>query len=145
MFKYTNPHPQGKRVGDCIKRACVLASGIDYRTISIMLNRWKHETNERDYWKSFIEKILLGKKDPDDMQHAFYGHRYTVDDYAKWWDEETAILRCSKHLVCCKNGDYFDTWDSGYKGVYIAWSIPAHVTILNNIKNNYPKICKNLF
>ena len=43
-FKRTNPHPQGLRVGDCVKRACVLASGINYHDIAIMLNRYKKET-----------------------------------------------------------------------------------------------------
>lgn len=149
MFKFTNPHPQGKRVGDCVKRACCLASGINYHDIAIMLNRFKKETSGDSYnsnknWKPFIEKVLLGKKDTDDMRFAFYGHRYTVNDYAKYWDEETAILRCSKHLVACKDGDYLDTWDSGDKGVYIAYVMPSYEVIVKHIKEKYPKLCKGL-
>ena len=149
MFKFTNPHPQGKRVGDCVKRACCLASGINYHDIAIMLNRYKKETgcskfNNSDNWKSFVENVLLGKKDKDDMQHAFYGRRYTVDDYARYWDEETAILRCSHHIVCVKDGDYLDTWDSGEKGVYIAYVMMPYEAIVAHIRANHPKLCKGL-
>lgn len=149
MFKFTNPHPEQKLVGDCVKRACCLASGINYHDIAIMLNRFRKESggskfNSNENWKPFIEKVLLGKKDSDDMRYAFYGHRYTVSDYARYWDEETAILRCSKHLVCCKNGDYLDTFNSGNKGVYIAYVIPSYEVIIANIKKNYPKLCKGL-
>ena len=41
MFKFTNSHQQGKRVGDCVKRACCLASEINYHDIAIILNRFK--------------------------------------------------------------------------------------------------------
>lgn len=148
-FKFTNPHPKGIRTGDCVKRACSLGSGINYHDISIMLNRFKKDTgmskyNNNDNWKPFVENVLLGKKDKDDMLHAFYGRRYRVWEYAKYWDEETAILRCSKHLVCCKDGNYLDTWDSGDKGVYIAYIMPTYDTIVKHIRNNYPKLCKDL-
>ena len=112
MFKFTNPHPEQKLVGDCVKRACCLASGINYHDIAIMLNRFRKESG--------------GSK------------------FNRYWDEETAILRCSKHLVCCKNGDYLDTFNSGNKGVYIAYVIPSYEVIIANIKKNYPKLCKGL-
>lgn len=149
MFKFTNPHPQGKRVGDCVKRACCLASEINYHDIAIMLNRFKKESgcskfNNSDNWKPFVEKILCGVKDSDDMRFAFEGHRYTVKDYAETWVPHRCILRCSKHLVCCKYGDYLDTWDSGEKGVYIAYMLPKYESIINHIKTNYPKLCKGL-
>lgn len=149
MFKQENPHPQGKRVGDCVKRAIVIASGINYHDIAIMLNRFRTTSgckkyNSSDNWKQFVEEVLLGRKNKGDMQHEFYGHRYTVDDWAKWWDNDTCILRCSKHIVATKNGDYYDTWDSGEKGVYIAYFIPTYQKIVEHIKRNYPKLCKGL-
>ena len=143
MFKFTNPHPQGKRVGDCIKRAYVIASEINYHDIQIMLNRWKKITNDRKYWKSFIEKVLLGLKIDKDMKHAYCDHRYTVESFARTHDL-VHILRCSKHLVACRYGNYYDTWNSGGKSVYIAWLIARYDAIVNNIKENYPQLCKGL-
>ena len=145
MFQYCNPHPKGKRVGDCIKRAYVIASSINYHDMTIMLNRFKKQCGDtHNYWKLFVEQVLLGTKNKGDMQHEFYGRRYTVNEWAKWWDNDTCVLRCSKHLVATKNGDYLDTWDSGEKGVYIAWFIPKYEIIVEHLKKNYPKLCKGL-
>jgi hypothetical protein len=149
MFKFTNPHPEQKLVGDCVKRACVIASEINYHDIAIMLNRYRKESggskfNSNENWKPFIENVLCGVKDSDDMQHAFEGHRYTVADYAETWVPHRCILRCSKHLVACKYGDYYDTWDSGNKGVYIAYMLPRYEQIVEHIRKHYPKLCKGL-
>lgn len=148
MFKFENPHPQGKKVGDCVKRAIVIATGINYHDVEVMLNRYKKVSggkfyNSNDNWKPFIENILMGEKYSVDMQHDFHGHRYTVRD---WCDNhyKTTILRCSKHLVATKDGDYFDIWDSGDKGVYIAYFIPSYKLIVNNLRLHHPELCKGL-
>ena len=148
-FKECNPHPQQKRVGDCVKRAIVIASEINYHDIAIMLNRFKKETHTRkfnnsDNWKPFVEEVLLGEKNKGDMQHEFYGRRYTVKEWASYWYDDKAILRCSHHLVATKGGYYYDTWDSGDKGVYIAYFIPSYERIVEHIKKNFPKLCKGL-
>lgn len=148
-FKLCNPHPEQKLVGDCVKRALTIASEINYHDIAIMLNRFKKETgalkfNQNENYKAFIEQVLLGCKNKGDMRHEFYGRRYTVSEFAKWWENDKSILRCSKHLVATKNGYYYDTWDSGEKSVYIAWFIPSYEKIVKHIKTNYPKLCKGL-
>ena len=149
MFKLENPHPQRLLVKDCVKRACTIASGINYHDIAIMLNRFRKTSggskfNSNENWKPFVEDVLLGRKNKGDMQHEFYGRRYTVDDWARYWDNDTAILRCSKHLVATKDGNYYDTWDCGSKGVYIAYFIPDYDTIVEHIRKNHPQLCKGL-
>lgn len=149
MFKLENPHPQRLLVNDCVKRACTIASGINYHDIAIMLNRFRKTSggskfNSNENWKPFVEDVLLGRKNKGDMQHEFYGRRYTVDDWARYWSEDTSILRCSKHLVATKDGNYYDTWDSGSKGVYIAYFIPDYNTIVEHIRKNHPQLCKGL-
>jgi hypothetical protein len=149
MFQQTNPHPQGKLVGDCVKRAITIASEINYHDIAIMLNRFKKETgchkfNNSDNWKPFVEQVLLGRKNKGDMRTEFYGRRYTVDDWARYWDSDKAILRLSHHLVATKNGNYYDTWNCGSKSVYIAYFIPSYEKIVEHIKKNFPKLCKGL-
>lgn len=150
MFRYTNPHPQGLRVGDCVKRACVLASGIDYHDIAIMLNRYRKISGAKkfnsDYnWRDFIENVLLGQ-DMGNLQYANHGHRYKVSEYAKHnQGYGRAIVQCSKHLVAINGlGDYLDTWDSGEKSIYKAWRLPTYTEIVNHIRKAYPKLCKGL-
>ena len=149
MFKLTNPHPKGKLVRDCVKRAITIASEINYHDVAIMLNRFRdisggNKFNSNENWRPFVEQVLLGRKNKGDMQHEFYGRRYTVDDWARYWENDKSILRVSKHLVATMNGNYYDTWDSGRKGVYIAYFIPSYEKIVENIRKNFPKLCKGL-
>ena len=63
MYIYSNPHPKGKRVGDCVKRAIVLATGLDYMEVQRQLNAHKKVTgasvyNDNKNWKSFVENVL---------------------------------------------------------------------------------------
>ena len=147
-FVFRNPHPQSKRVGDCVKRACVIASDINYHDIAIMLNRYRKETGARrfnsDYnWREFIVNILKGE-DQGNMQKAYNGHRYMVYQFALC-SEHDYIVQCAHHLVAIDHeGFYLDTWDSGDKSIYKAWRIPSYETIVAHIKKNYPKLCKGL-
>lgn len=148
MFKNINPHPQGLIVGDCVKRACVLASGINYHDIAIMLNRYRKITKAKkfnsDYnWRDFIVNVLSGK-DQGNMQYANRGHRFLVKDYA-YYCRSKAILQTAKHLVAINGkGDYLDTWDSGEKSIYKAWHLPSYEIIVEHIRKAYPKLCKGL-
>lgn len=148
MFRRINPHPQGKHVGDCVKRACVLASGINYHDIAIMLNRFKKETGAKRFnsnwnWRDFIVAVLKGE-DQGNMQYINRGHRFIVKDYARY-RKSVAIVQCSKHLVAIDGqGNYMDTWDSGEKSIYKAWGIPSYEEIVEHIKKNHKKLCKGL-
>ena len=46
--------------------------------------------------------------------------RPTVSEFAKNHDG-TYILRVSGHVVCAKDGKYYDIWDSGSKSLYGYW------------------------
>lgn len=147
-FIYANPHPQGKLTRDCVKRACSLASCIDYHDIAIMLNRFRKETgakrfNSDDNWRQFIIRVLLGK-DNGNMQFANNGHRYTVKEFARVHNH-VAICQVAGHVVSINGkGNYLDTWDSGYKSIYKAYDLPKTSDIIKNIRENYPKLCKGL-
>ena len=148
MFVFTNPHPQGKRVGDCVKRALCLASEINYHDIAIMLNRYKEITHSESYnsnknYKQFIENVLLGKN-CGNLQYAYNGHRYLVKKWA-YYCRSKSILRIAKHLVATNGkGDYLDTWNCGEKSVYLAWTLPSYEEIVKHIQSFYPKLCKGL-
>lgn len=147
-FKRVNPHPEGKNVKDCVKRACVLASEINYHDIAIMLNRFRKETGARkfntdDNWRQFIIKVLHGC-DLGNMQYVNHGHRYQVSEFASYYKGK-AILQVAGHVVAIDGeGHYLDSWDSGWKSIYKAYAIPDYEIVILNIKKNYPKLCKGL-
>lgn len=47
--------------------------------------------------------------------------RPTVSDFAKSHEKGVYICRVSGHVVCARNGNYFDIWDSGEKSLYGYW------------------------
>lgn len=146
-FVFCNPHPQGKMVADCVKRAIVVASEINYHDVAIMLNRYRATTgskkfNNRDNWKDFVVNVL-GGNDNGNMQYANCGQRFQVIDYARHVHGK-AIVQCSHHIVACKKGNFYDTWNSGEKSIYKAWGIPSYECIVERIKTKYSKLCKGL-
>ena len=68
MYKYLNVHPEGKLVGDCVKRAITVATGFPYESISLALNRYKKKTGAKTYneWHKtvvpFMEEDLEQKR-----------------------------------------------------------------------------------
>ena len=47
--------------------------------------------------------------------------RPTVSQFAKEHSDSTYICRVSGHIVCAKDGKYYDIWDSGDKSLYGYW------------------------
>ncbi len=126
-YVFCNPHPQGKLVNDCVKRAITIASGRNYRDIKIELNRFKQVTgakvfNERNNWRKYIESI--GWKPLTFV--AVKGHpRIKVNDFCSIYREGTYLLQVSKHVVAVIDGQFYDTWDCRHKMVYKAWVVKA--------------------
>lgn len=129
MYQFYNPHPQGKLVGDCVKRAITKATGLDYHTVQLELNRYKKITgadsfNSNTNWKPYVENVLHGKKlsfPAEKGKPRMNGYRFCTE-----FPKGTYLLRLSKHLVCCIDGVIYDTWDSRDKCVYNAWEIKSN-------------------
>ena len=47
--------------------------------------------------------------------------RATVAEFAEQNKDKTIICRVSGHVVCAKDGKYYDIWDSGDKSLYGYW------------------------
>ena len=128
MYKFMNPHPQGKRVGDCVKRAITIATGRDYKEVSLELNRYKkvHGADSFNDWernvKPYITEVLHGVK----MSFpAVKGEpRMNGERFCKAYPNGTYILQMAGHNSCCKDGVIYDTWDCSEKCVYTAYHIP---------------------
>lgn len=48
--------------------------------------------------------------------------RPTVSSFAKEHPNGTYVLNVSSHVVCAKDGKYYDIWDSGSKSLYGYWA-----------------------
>ena len=126
MYEFLNLHPQGKRVGDCVKRAIAKATGKDYKEVSLGLNRHKKITGAKtfnsDYnWLSYIENVCGGTK----MSFpAVKGQkRMNGERFCKAYPKGSYVLQMAGHLTACVDGVIYDTWDCSEKCVYRAWKI----------------------
>lgn len=106
-FQFYNPHPRGKFVGDCAKRAICKVTGRDYTDVKRELNRIKNETgrfncqsigviNEfaaRHHW------IRINIEDDTVMTGEEFCQAYPIGTYA---------LIMPRHMVACVDGIIYD-------------------------------------
>ena len=115
MYVFFNPNPERKLVGDCVIRA-----------ISKLLNQpW-----ERTYIDLVIQGYILADMPSSDVVWQAYLKRhgfnryvipntcpdcYTVADFAADHPTGNYLLFVGQHVVTVVDGDYYDSWDSGYR------------------------------
>ena len=113
FYVYYNPNPLKLSVGDCVIRA-----------ISCALNQTWKETylkiitqgfimydmpSANRVWGEFLKSQGFKKYQiPDTCPDC-----YTIRDFCYEHPTGTYILGTGEHVVCVKNGHYFDSWDSG--------------------------------
>lgn len=124
-YKFCNPHPKGKLVRDCVKRAICLAEGRDYQEVSKDLNRLKHEIgadkfNSNNNWKTYLErrKYKMISFPAEAGVKRMNGRRF-----AESHPKGSYILRMAGHLSSCVDGVILDTWDCRDKCVYNAYKV----------------------
>lgn len=143
MFEYTNPHPKGKNVKDCVKRALTIALEMDYKEVEKNLRpfvkerreEWKEELiNKNMYSYATIERSL--KKIKYKSLNVFTKYLkiiatqiekpmgyFTVGDIAERYQEGSYLVLCHKHIVAITNGVIKDTWDSSSLKVEQIWKV----------------------
>ncbi|MBR2984738.1 MAG: hypothetical protein IKC60_04480, partial [Clostridia bacterium] len=66
MYKYFNPHPKGLLTNDCVKRAIVVATGMDYLKVQRELNEYKAVTGSKKFNSiknlRYVVAVLNAKK-----------------------------------------------------------------------------------
>lgn len=108
-----NPNPRLLNTGDCVIRAICKALEMDWEKVymdltlkGLQLAMWG-DTNA--VWEAYLKEHgfvqqVLPSTCPD---------CYTIADFAAAHKDGTYIVATGTHVVAIKNGDYFDTYDSG--------------------------------
>lgn len=121
MYQRYNPNPETARVGDCTVRALCKALSKDWYEVYINLCLYglvyADMPSANNVWGAYLkdcgyERCII----PDTCPNC-----YTVEDFTQKHSKGTYVLSLNGHVVAVKDGDYFDTWDSGQEIPVYYW------------------------
>ena len=113
MYKFYNPNPLNKSIGDCVVRALSKALNKTWDDVYIDLILYgfklKDMPSSNVVWGSYLKskgfkKYLI----PDICDDC-----YTISDFAKNCPTGTFIVCTGTHVVTIIDGVIYDSWDSG--------------------------------
>ena len=116
-----NPNPVGRKVGDCAVRAIAKALDMGWEAAYIALTINGLAMGDVMNGNSVIGATL--------RQHGFRKYNipntcpdcYTIEQFAEDHPSGTYVVGTGSHVVCIKDGSYFDAWDSGKEAVAYVW------------------------
>lgn len=113
MYRYYNPNPCGKAVGDCVIRAVSKIENISWEQAYISMCVFGYVQcdmpSSNAVWAAYL-------KSRGYRQFAVGNNCslcYTVKDFCREHPEGSFILGTGTHAIAVINGDYYDAWDSG--------------------------------
>lgn len=123
LYKYYNPNPAKKEVGDCVIRAlCIVTekSWLDiYDELTVIGRKLYCPLNWKECYEAYLKENgwkytgISNKKGTK---------RPTVKGFTKEHKTGKYFLIVANHVVGVSGGQYIDIWDSGEKCLYGYWT-----------------------
>lgn len=113
MWIEHNENPHARRTIDCTIRAISTALEQDWETSFMGICSKGFSTKDmpsaNHVWGAYLrskgwKRHVILNECPD---------CYTVRDFCREYPHGTYILALDGHVICVRDGNYYDTWDSG--------------------------------
>lgn len=121
MYRRYNANPSGKRVGDCTVRAIALALNRPWEEVYTDLaveGLRRHDMPSANHvWGTYLRENCFRREAlPNTCPDC-----YTIHDFCRDHPKGIYVLALQSHVVCVRNGDHYDTWDSGDETPLYYW------------------------
>lgn len=121
MFRYYNPNPAGRTVGDCSIRAISKALDIDWEKAyaKIIVNgfRMNDMPSSDSVWGSVLRMNGFYRESvPNTCPDCF-----TIEDFCQKNKDGVFVLGTGTHVVTVVDGDLYDSWDSSSEVPIYVW------------------------
>lgn len=115
-----NPNPKSRNIGDCTLRSYCAAFGIEWNEAFDIASRVAKANSSMIQYvadKVLTEEFGCTVDENYNKKKVKGKDRITVNNFAMTHPYGTYILHVRSHQVTVKNGEYWDSWDSGDKKV----------------------------
>ena len=121
-YRFFNPNPAGRFVGDCTIRAICKLTEQDWDAVytgtSFEGFVKKDMPSGNSTWGAYLKRLgyrryIIPNTCPD---------CYTVRDFCVDHPSGRYLLALDQHVVTVVDGDYYDTWDSGNELPIYYWT-----------------------
>ena len=123
MWIRCNPNPKGNIVPDCVIRAVSIALHLSWYEVFDKLSSLARAecsvTCDDKLWGRFLYNMgFIPFTIP-----ANYTRCISVNEFCKLFPNGRYVIGTGNHAVAIINGDYYDSWDSGYVCCSFFWTI----------------------
>lgn len=124
MFVQCNPNPKNARVGDCVVRAIAIAFNSTWEKVYPELCAYGYMMcdmpSSNAVWGKYLKDKGYKREIVDDNCDK---DCYTIRDFCENYPTGNFIVGTGEHVVAVKDGNYYDTWDSGNESPIYFWRL----------------------
>lgn len=121
MWKYFNPNPAGRMVGDCSVRAISAALDVSWDEAFDLLAHNAREMCDMPSSDSVIGSVLRQNNFVRSIIPSSCPDCYTIGDFAEDFSRGVYVLGTGQHVATVIDGIIYDSWDSSREIPMFMW------------------------
>jgi len=124
MYRYFNPNPCGRVVGDCAVRAICAALGLDWDRAHDLLSSFSKNMCDMSSSNQVTDAVLRANGFYKRTIPDYCPSCYTADDFCHDNPYGIFILGFGTHIATVIDGVIYDSWDSSNEIPIYFWHRP---------------------